>query len=299
MRQSLYWETFLLSPAISYPSRNIPSNVYWSSNLLQKWQTIYTHHNEATKENFSTINYGSLLLLACYTSKVLHERILATKKKCNNSAQTTRQDARIGLAITEGPFLPLFVLTIHSLNVSKTLFRGNSSEEETSGHNAVILIPMETDEAPERLRHILLDSDPDMILASRKGMDDLLRVLDDNSSMELIDYTVIVEEALQLIVKERSSRHAIERLFPDRIQEVMIDSLRYEHAIPGAWDVARLVAWGFILLDTDIQSQEVDDIVSSINKTTDALRGDRSVVSHIVYTSGTTGEYLLQFMAND
>ena len=291
--QSLIWEDFLLSPAISYPSHDIPNNVYWSSNLLQKWQSIYTHRNEATKEGVSTINYGSLLLLACHTSKILEEQILAATKHRSDLATTSRQDARIGLAIPEGPFLPLFVLTIHALNVSKSLLVDNSPIKENVGQGAVVLIPMETDEAPERLRHILSDSDPDMIIVSPgRDMDDLIGILDDNSSIELLDFTVIVEEALQLIAEESESRHAIERLFPDGARDVMVDSWRYEHAIPGSWDVARLVAWGCIMLDSDKLGQKFAD-VASINKTIVPLSSDRCVMSHIVYTSGTTGEHTI------
>jgi hypothetical protein len=277
------WEAFLRSPAISYP-QHTPENNYWIPELLEKWQEI--HQCNDAKEKVASISYGSLLLLASYTSNILHKQLFQ-----DNDNTSEKHNIRIGLAIPEGPFLPLFVLVVHALNVSGSKsFHSDSMRDKRD----VVLIPMETDEAPERLRHILADSDPDLILvAPGKDTESLVTIMNEDSSTQLVDYTDLVRNALALIDQADGSLEIFESLYPSSVRDSMIDSIRCSHAFGGdCWDVARLVAWGCLLLESyaeesgNVQYQ----LVPSPGSCLDVSTIDRDIMSHIVYTSGTTGE---------
>lgn len=282
------WESLLQKPAISYP-RCAPANCYWAPDLLEKWQGIHPSDGHE-KPEVSSINYGSLLLLASYTTSLLNKRLSADSTKQN------KQNTRIGLAIPEGPFLPLFVLAIHALNVT-----GSESFHPNSVYNAgdkfkdAVLIPLEADEAPERLRHILTDSIPDIILAA-PGQDTecLLKIIDQESTIEVLDYTSIVREALMLIDQHSQFGYEIlAKLYSPAVTDTMIDSLRYSHALTGSLDIARLVAWGCLRLHRGLDTIETSDeqaAAASIDVHKNSTF-EQDIMSHIVYTSGTTGEY--------
>lgn len=281
------WDELLQTPAILYP-RCAPENCYWVSELLDKWRRVYPT-DETPKQGVSSISYGSLLTLASYAANVLRKQLSSDKPNKNS--------IRIGLAIPEGPFLPLFVLAIHALNAT-----GSESSHPNSIYNSgdkckdVVLIPMETDEAPERLKHILVDSDPDVILvASGKDTENLVDLIDQDSCIELVDYTSIVQEALLLKNQHVSDGNMfLDMVYPPGIRGTMMDSLRYSHAINGCWDVAKLVAWGCLRIDNmleDISAADEQSAAASINVFKHStFEGD--ILSHIVYTSGTTGLYL-------
>lgn len=243
----------------------------------------------------------------------------------SSNSRTKNDQVRIGLAVPEGPFLPLFVLAVHALNVmASTVEDGCSFWKKDDGRNScscnsssVVLIPMDAEDAPDRLRHILTDSAPHMILvAPGRDTDAFIDILadhnDDDSllscSMELVDYTALVRDALGLITKGRGLcdnddgcyRLLLERLYTRHVRDVMMDSVRYgDLAIPNKWDVARLVAWGCGRLNycLDIVDElavndtpEVECHTLTMNENEYHHSGDDKVVSHIVYTSGTTGK---------
>jgi len=279
------WEAFLQSSAILYPNHG--DHYYWDAGLLAKWQHLYPD-NRTRKNETSSVNYGSLLLMSSYAASILYN-----KMSKGNDDTSRKHGTRIGLAIPEGPFLPLFVLVVHSLNISGSeSFHPNNTPNP--GNKDVVLIPMETDDAPDRLRHILADSDPDFVLvAPGKDTQSLMNNIDQGASIEFIDYTLIVQEALELMAEQCERSHSnIERLYPPTVKNVTIDCLRYPRAISGNfWDVARLVALGFqrLIMAPDVPDAEYFAAMS-VNLLHDST-ADRDIISHIVYTSGTTGKY--------
>ena len=301
------WERFLRSPAISYvhpPQQKLcPTEFYWNYEQLEKWKGCHRcnseHYASEVKNGVSSISYGALLLLASHASKIVKQKLLLELDQNTNIdvgiAPNKSNDGtiRIGLAIPEGPFLPLFVLVVHSLNVALgdgILFHPSVLNSQCKG---VVLIPMETDEAPERLRHILADSDPDIILvAPGKDSESLVRILEmnPNQTVQLVEFTTIVYDALKLIGKHVDSGDAVlEKLFPLSLRDGLIDSLRYSHTIAGScWDVARLVAWGCHKLDHISGDKSKDGIAAASIDGFDATV-HRDIMSHVVYTSGTTG----------
>eukprot|EP00804_Cyclotella_cryptica_P024822 CCRYP_001772-RA/>CCRYP_001772-RA protein AED:0.27 eAED:0.27 QI:185/1/1/1/1/1/4/3000/1114 len=313
------WNNFLSFPAISYvaPRQATAQHTghqhdapcvhecYWNTELLDKWKDCYRVDGDAAceKKGVSSINYGSLLLLASHASKILIQKLSLKHTANGNVGDTINHNdnsIKIGLAIPEGPFLPLFVLVVHALNVAvgDGFFRvvdpltSVRCSEKNTRCSAVVLIPMETEEAPERLRHILADADPNVILvAPGRDTENLIEILGSNPSpsIQLMDYSLIVREALSLIENQSESGDMIlNRLYPSGIRDVSIDSLRYPHGIPGyCWDVARLVAWGSQrLCDITGDNNGEYNFSASIKEMNDA----RHIMSHVVYTSGTTGK---------
>jgi len=314
------WDEFLSFPAISYPVPRHPTphtenqpidcshGCYWNSELLDKWKDCYRVDNDASskEEGVSSVNYGSLLLLASHASSILRQKLslnLTEKRNVVDAINHEDYNIRIGLAIPEGPFLPLFVLVVHALNVALGdgfFHEGEPRDQGNETHsrcNGVVLVPMETEEAPERLRHILADSNPNIILvAPGRDTESLITILGSNPCpIQLVDYTLLVREALAWMDKHAESGDMIlKKLYPSSIQDAMIDSLRYPHAIPGNyWDVARLVAWGSRQLGAIMEDNNHEyNFPASIKEMSDVSH--RCIMSHIVYTSGTTGELLFQ-----
>ena len=328
MAASKPWEKFLQSSAISYVSPTDttafkPSNsytvqqptvnYYWHPDLLQTWSAIYyckdavnNNVQDNTSAGISNINYGSYMLLASSLAETLSRRLglVASSSttsdvphQAENNCNEAETTLRIGIAIPEGPFLPLFILVVHSLNVAVAenwLCLANQYYDggiSCSGRrcDGVVLIPMETDEAPERLKHMLSDSSPSIILvAPGKDMENVERQID-STVTELVDYTDLVQEALSSLSTTCMQQHKAglslaNQFWPTEIRDDSIDTIRYPHSIVGCYDVARLIAIGCIkLVDASFTPTEA----FSANHTLPSTRG---IMSHIVYTSGTTGK---------
>jgi hypothetical protein len=101
-----------------------------------------------------------------------------------------------------------------------------------------------------------------------------------------------VREALIIIDQHSESGYEIlAKLYSPGVRDTMIDSLRYPHALAGCWDIARLAAWGCLILHSGL------DIITSADEQAAAASIDvyknstfeEDIISHIVYTSGTTG----------
>jgi acyl-CoA synthetase (AMP-forming)/AMP-acid ligase II len=347
--------------------------------LLQKWQSLLLPRSSFIDEEFTSsssaaakateeISYGSLLLLATYVADELRRRlqllpsstvttaVIDKLPSCDHDDNNIR---RIGMAIPEGPFLPLFVLVIHSLNIAVAerwlllLDENNNSHDDDNSAtsattalkycNGVVLIPMETDEAPQRLQHIVHDSNPHLILvAGNESGDDWARMenaLDNregentsssfserSSNTELIDFIELVESALSSITIQSTStvmqkcnnnndgdstatRRTIEHLWPVDIrkklqvlQEQQHDdaTLQPHYSSSSSWDVAKLVAFGVTRLaeTTTTSFYESTSLSNDTQSTTcnpsfylsnNQTQSYSTIMSHIVYTSGTTG----------
>jgi hypothetical protein len=99
-------------------------------------------------------------------------------------------------------------------------------------------------------------------------------------TIQLVDYTQLVQEAISSVKVD------LDELYPPEVQDSTIDSLRYPHAIAGCWDVARLVAIGCIQLGRASVKENNGLSLDS----TPSVRCNSELMSHVVYTSGTTGE---------
>ena len=296
------------SPAISYlapttfTADKSCSDYYWHRELLQKWHNIYTHSSSNSSDNesfddgeerISFINYGSYILLSTLLAEKLRSQISLVirsdgkeHEQFNNSNDSSsNKSLRIGIAIPEGPFLPLYILAVHSLNVG--IGESWLTNNTLNKCNGVVLVPLEVDEAPDRLQHMLVDSSPNLILvAAGKDMQNMKKVTSNISkSIQLVDYAQLLEEVFAEM-QNTDIFSILEQLWPLEIRNDTIDSIRYPHAIPGeCYDVARLVAIGVVRLKSSSFSTH-----SALLSTTQSQQSARRTVSHSVYTSGTTGK---------
>mmetsp|Transcript_25497 Transcript_25497/g.61302 ORF Transcript_25497/g.61302 Transcript_25497/m.61302 type:complete len:1096 (+) Transcript_25497:59-3346(+) len=337
------WVEFLLSPAISYVSptsmptataaqsktqQRYPRDYYWNQDLLEKWRGIFSPDNSADAAvvgrgkgggGVSTINYGSYIVMATFIAENLSRRlsldVLRGNASCCGETNQFGSCLRVGIAIPEGPFLPLYILAVHSLNVAvgeDWLFLDDNPKNDgikRSLHRmmcgGVALIPMETEEAPERLRHMLRDSSPDLILvAPGKDWENMESAVHDAtisdqirptaSSIQLVDYTQLMEEALSsfrahAVELDVRGISLVDQLWPSELRLESMDSLRYSHAVPGCLDVARLTTLGLVrrLALLSSSSNELPPAKASAARAPPSRT--REIMSHIVYTSGTTG----------
>ena len=129
---------------------------YWHPTLLEQWRRMYPSSTTDNANNNSSdvdhlnllssdINYGSYILLSTFLAELLCTRLslgvvntaatttllsFETTTVCNghdNNDDDTNDGSggggtsnvrKVGISIPEGPFLPLFILTIHSLNIA-------------------------------------------------------------------------------------------------------------------------------------------------------------------------------------
>lgn len=269
------WGIFLLSAAISYvppPS----SSSHWDSELIQRWNGLddsaaVAEASTAPEDACTTctsLNYSPVLLLATFVAERIRRRLPLEVVPGSGpeaaSIATNCSTLRIGVAIPEGPFLPVFILAIHALNMAAA-----GGWLDCMG---VVLVPLESDGATERLGRILSDSKPDLILVggSLEGMRAAMDGSGDDAS--IVDFTTVVDEALSSIGKCGDCSLLNERLWPAELRSTIVATP------PGVYDAAKLVAMGAIRLAKSFADTAT---IRQIN--------ERDIMSHIVYTSGTTG----------
>ena len=315
----------LRSAAISYippiDCERVKNDLYWHTDLLQQWQSLLGSAEKKNESSSRTVDYASFIILAAYTANQLrqklslHRPLALTDANAHNIAslssdisdniiRDTANTLRVGMAIPEGPFLPLFVMVIHSLNIAVaehwlTLSEDEDTTIDESGNGrctnqnnmckGVVFIPMETDEAPDRLKHIVNDSSPHLILVAsgddRKRMESALGEQD--SVTQLADFIELLESAMTDVSRQQTNNidHLswIRQCEDDSGQKTIEDS---------SWDVARLVARGCAWLASSSPSGDIlssTSLPKAVNSSSSASSLS-TIMSHIVYTSGTTGK---------
>lgn len=336
-------DQLLHSSAIAYvpPPKKSEScgknEIYWHPALLDQWKSLIliksndissTHHHYEQSSS-TTINYASLTLLAIFTADELRRKLSLHRTSVDASTtadhstfpcdvsnddniRDTANTLRIGMAIPEGPFLPLFVLVIHSLNIAVaegwlTVVQDESetsssssdgSKQQTNrgkGGGGVVLIPMETDEAPDRLKHIVTDSSPQLILVGPgddwKSMENALgqQQSSASSATELVDFIELIETACAQIMKRQQEDNDVD--YYSWMETLWTSEIRDGSIEHSSLDVARLVAIGCAMMaSTSCEDAKLPDSTTLLSTTLSSkLLPSSSIMSHIVYTSGTTG----------
>lgn len=295
----------------------------------------------------SSINYGSYILMATFLAEKLrqllslaqvrsividshnhlHHRssndILLQEGENHEDKNLNSSLRKVGIAIPEGPFLPLYILAVHSLNLAVSedwlCLIDDGDDDNNLAHNVtptkikwcqgVVIIPMETDDAPERLKHMLADAQPDLILvAPGKDWERMHTAVQNaipttptsscpsmQSCIQLVDFVQLVEDAESSLRMHLERNHhdkvsnIVELLWPPEFRNEALDSLRYLHSIQGCFDVVRLVALGLVRLSSASSSSSSTASIPSTLLSTQNYT-PRPLISHIVYTSGTTGK---------
>ena len=335
---------------------------YWHPTLLDEWRCMYypsstnddDNNNSIENLNFSSsgsdINYGSYILLPTFLAEILCKRLSlcvdATALPSSETMTTACDDnddndvvggevLKVGISIPEGPFLPLFILAIHSLNVAisenwiAVCIDDSDDDEECENNyepnnsktrqmtrrrkcNGVAMVPLELDDAPDRLCHMLADAKPDFILVDNISALLYQQQTRKNKSIQqqqqqqqytFVDYVTLVKEAITLYHKhmqkynndnnDEAVSSLMEELWPMEINNNALDSMRYPNlAVSESFDVPRLVAIGLVrrLASSACPAVFTTTMSSSMTNNHQHRSTDRHIVSHIVYTSGTTGK---------
>ena len=248
--------SWLEKPAISWTfSHNNASSIYWNEGLLQSMERLSGRTWSAPqKDQHRCISYDSLLVMAVLLVRRLGLLFPEINDKKKNTLGVT-----VVVAIPEGPLLALAVLVVHLLNTS---------------HQA-ILIPLEPNEGQERLGHMLKDSRPLFVLCLKgSDCDNIARVLqsieeeEEETTATTADSTTNrITAPSQLLDFEDLIQKCLDEDSNQPEQSAGLRNKLAKHASGSFFDTAETL----LLLPSSLDE-------ASPNR-----------VSHIVYTSGTTG----------
>jgi acyl-CoA synthetase (AMP-forming)/AMP-acid ligase II/ankyrin repeat protein len=156
------------------------------------------------------------------------------------------------VAIPEGPLLPVAVLVVHALNAA------------SNRQKYAVLVPIEPSEAKERNKHILDDAKPAMILAVPGNDMDRLRELvsdGDSDAPRIVDFVHLLKHARRTLDVVTEGK------------EIPMDDHRNDMSLQET----------VMSIMQDLFQHQEDESITTLYVT------KLSRISHIVYTSGTTG----------
>ena len=241
-------------PAIVWKDRpDAGSNCYWNEELLSKLS--------CKKDGNCSISYQQLFTTTAHLVSIFRLKL----KNLPNITSGRPAGIPIVVAIPEGPFLPLAVLTVHALNHPVFSKDGSSF--------FAVLVPLEPSEGKDRLLQMVNDVQPSFILGlPGKDMDRLEDLLTDVTlgssgissqglylpeSVELIDFSQVVKQTIGKQPKTSTADERISRILDESKSDMQL---------------LELIAQFIELISTERDTSSVD-----------------SRISHVVYTSGTTG----------
>jgi acyl-CoA synthetase (AMP-forming)/AMP-acid ligase II/ankyrin repeat protein len=261
---------------------------YWDQDFVSKWS-----HTDADS-NICKIAYEDLLISAYCLAEALHQKILNARENESNKAErvdfeTEVQVPVIGVSIPEGPFLPLCVTAVHILQTETIRRRGKSRYADSSSNNSncenfnwcsdAILVLLDPREGKDRLSYMVAQSSPTLILAlPGKDRYKLEQIASANERLtgrvEIVDVVALLSEMLHM-------RDSYAQRF-----NALLDHL------PWVWDGDE---HGNIISVGTASPFLSCAFPSFIHRDMDSLHhspaaGSSNQVSHIVFTSGTTGQ---------
>lgn len=250
--------------AITWDSETVSgASCYWD----KKWLDLLQD------EKSSSISYSTLISTASVLVSDLRAELIAhvRKKSAKQGIQVeTVTSIPIVVAIPEGPLLPLAILVAHALN-NPILLDSSSRQFYT------VLVPLEPSEPRKRNLHILNDIEPALILTTPghdiemiEGMIDSLS-FQDSPRPTLVNFPQLLETATQFQESQDSRIKKAERILTDGRMLMEADVGKVVSACAD-----RLITPGPAIGD--------QCVVCSSQPVFEEAR-----VSHIVYTSGTTG----------
>ena len=245
------------------PSMINENECYWNEEWLSILRTKDTEDdsasnpkNESNHDNSShSVSYQTLFTIAALLVAELREKLKTLYEK-----KSGKTGIPVVVAIPEGPLLPLATLVVHGLNYPQ-------DEKESL---FAILVPIEPSEAKKRNLHILKDiSSPSVILTVPGKDSDNLRAM--AASLSTIDPAFVdLTDLLQCVNPNM-----------DKIQDITKRTVVDDGC---CWDVAYPIGRLVAKLASEVSHTLHDEPTTE--------KYDLSMeprVSHIVYTSGTTG----------
>ena len=229
----------------------------------------------------------------------------ADKQKYQRVAGGLLLSVAVAVAIPEGPFLPLAMAAVHALNVPWSLLDNNRSsnhrlddEAEAPVEISVVLLPLDPADGRERLAHMLQEANPAVVLTAadcdRERLQELINQLTDShdnnkdeveedshhplyrtSRIQVLNVRQLLRQTLRTQHRQTSSS---ERARRPVVREETANSSLQEQLNAYAKETARTAFWknGTTFEDDD------DDCADNNPR--------RNRISHLVYTSGTTGQ---------
>jgi acyl-CoA synthetase (AMP-forming)/AMP-acid ligase II/ankyrin repeat protein len=236
---------------------------YWDHELLALLSSL---DDECHPDVECSISYGSLLVAAMSIVDSLRQLIHVILAAAD-PPPSDLLGVSIVVAVPEGPLLPLAILVVHLLNEPIRL------EDAKGGVLFAMLVPLEPGEGKERLRHMLVDARPTVILASPgKDAERLQEIL---ASIKPVETSVTAEGLYR----------------PCR--SVLIDFfLLVRDAINTKEDIRSLsqrIRGRFSGMNEQESLLQPMSLFDEMTRGNEHSMTDPNRISHIVYTSGTTG----------
>jgi len=288
-------------PAISW-ARETQHGQGQTQTCCAYWDVDFLLENESesqSKENSVVhLSYKTVFLLTSIVVNTLRQKlesiIVASISAENEGTPTTSTGMAIpvAVAIPEGPFLPLAVLAVHALN------RPFSVNTGTSGNSGVeayaVLVPIEPGEGKDRIRHMLIDTGPALLLClppDHQKMLEIVSILHRDSSEEtstrvplspntclfqsknshLINFAELMREAVKEMKSVLAETEEQEDVLPEALMQTLkrfyLQEDNLQHCIAN---MASLCA---------PSASQPETKFDGLNR-----------LSHIAFTSGSTGK---------
>ena len=259
-----------LPQTATMPGRTPRPAITWDPQLIQESPNCYWKLDglNALIDGDGSISYEALFRTVAFL--VDEFRCKVSEQLLGHNISISSQHPLgmpIAVAIPEGPLLPLAILMVHALNVPFSLGGTFSAY--------AVLIPLEPTEGKERLRHMIEDARPVMILT-----------LSEQDEIKLND---IVER-----IPTAESSISFQGLFQSSTTAIVDFSVSVRHAL----ERAKILPAAPLNLDSFPQLPSLQEIIIHIcDKLKDnhqsrmgtRVSSKRRRISHICFTSGTTG----------
>eukprot|EP00980_Cylindrotheca_fusiformis_P010511 scaffold2331_cov126-Cylindrotheca_fusiformis.AAC.1 len=265
-RAAIVWD------ADSVPSDSCYWDPTWLDPLLQDDSTITTSSTGSCK----SISYETLISMASLVVCSVRQELTMQQQQARIEKRQEKNQTIVSMpvvvAIPEGPLLPLAILVVHALNRIPILRRTDENYGNNGGAAfcSAILVPLEPSEPRTRNMHILRDISPALILATPgKDMETIQNMIGSISFPgeipSLLDFSQLVQSAMEQTCESKQMKI---------IEAHLSDSTSIEQ------DIATLIA-------SCADRLAFDDSGDRNERPTQPPA--ESIISHIVYTSGTTG----------
>lgn len=278
--------TRTLKTAISY-IRDATENIHVENNYWPSEETLEKWHATRDEANRVSISYDSLYRIVNNTCHYLMTKFLNKEHRKIKSQSYSRFQPLIAICIPEGPYLSIAVLAVHALNATVFSLKDTSNQISSSKtHHEhqqdehlpfnTIMMPLDPEEGKERMKHIILDAKPDIILCIKgKGMERIEQII---SSMQQMN----PEKATANIEKVEKEYFPIVTLldFKDVIDEAA--SFFEKDGNTNGSDVSFFQS----MIDVRVLLSRFQPNPIDVNQ---SYQLSKNIISHIVYTSGTTG----------
>ncbi|KAL3928747.1 MAG: hypothetical protein SGBAC_012514, partial [Bacillariaceae sp.] len=231
------------------------------------WDSKKTNSNYTSHENCS-ISYQNLFATAALMVVELRKALSERFEQAETSTSTRSGGMPVIVAIPEGPLLPLATLVVHVLNQPRNWAVGG-----TDASWFAIFVPLEPSEANKRNLHILKDISPSMILTVPGRDSDNLQLMVDSIPTITPDFIDI-----STLLKSIKQNMDLAQNVVCRTLVGLQDDIRLDANFPIGTVIADLASELSCELKGAQSSQKEGLLLASEPR-----------VSHIVYTSGTTG----------